>query len=292
MKKSWLSLVSIAVSEAVIMLPERVQLFLGDLIGVLWFDIFRIRRKIVLDNLRLCFPTWSEEERVRIGRRSVCNLGRSMIEFLRIPAATDEKYRKTFELKGAEHMQAALQKGRGAFLLSAHIGNGDWASVGLALNGIYLNTVTKEFKLKILNDFWFETRQRFGMTLIPDRKSSIMILKVLKKNGIVGFVMDQFLGPPIGTKIKFFGVETGAPMGLAFLAERSGAAVVPAYTYRDESGRHIIEIEPEIPFVQTGDKEQNIKVNTQAYCGKVEEWIRKHPDQWMWVHRRWKEFRE
>ncbi len=292
MKKSWLSRLNNGISLIVVHTPQSLQFFIGDVIGILWFDIFRIRRNIVLSNLRLCFPNWSEAERIRVGRQSVCHLGRTMIEFWRMPAATEAQYRDQFEVRGKENLDRALARGKGAFVLASHIGNGDWASVGLSFHKIFLNTVTKEFKWKALNDFWFATRQKFGMSLIPDRKSSLTILKVLKKNGLVGFVMDQFLGPPIGTKIKFFAVETGAPMGLALLAERSEAAVVPGLTYRADDGHFIIEFEPEIPFVQTGDKEQNIKVNTQIYCDKIEEWIRKHPAQWMWVHRRWKEFRE
>ncbi len=292
MKKSWLSRISLSFSYLIVHMPQAVQFAIGDIIGILWFDVIRVRRNIVLSNLRLAFPDWTEAERVRVGRASVCHLGRSFIEFWRLPMATAEQYSSQFIVSGVENIKIAQARGKGVFVLASHIGNGDWASMGLALNGVFLNTITKEFKWQALNNFWFETRQKFGMGLIPDRRSSLMILKILKKNGLVCFVIDQFLGPPIGVRTQFFGVETGAPMGLALLAERSGAAVVPALTYRDKEGRTVVEIEPEIPFVDTGDKDQNIKVNTQRYTDKIEEWVRRHPAQWMWVHRRWKEFRE
>jgi Kdo2-lipid IVA lauroyltransferase/acyltransferase len=292
MKKSWLSQISFLVSMVVVRLPLKLQYFIGDAIGVFWFDILRVRRRVALENLRLCFPDLGEEQRVHIARSSLKHLGRTFLEFWRLPAATPDRYKDEFVLKGEEHLRRALTRNHGAFILSSHIGSGDWASTGLALRGIYLNVITKEFKNKTLNQFWFETRQRFGMGLIPDRRSSLHILKILKRNGLVGFVLDQFLGPPIGVRTKFFGKETGTPMGLALLAERSGAAVVPGLTYRGDDGRTYLEFEPEIPFVETGNKDENIRVNTQLYCDKIEEWVRKHPEQWMWVHRRWKEFRE
>ena len=209
------------------------------------------------------------------------------------PATAElDDYADHFDVKGIENLQNAVKGGKGAFLLISHIGNGDWATVAFALNGMRLSSITKEFKWRALNDFWFRTRQRFGLDLIPDRKSSLTILKKLKKNEIVGFMLDQFLGPPIGIKTKFFGRETGTPMGLAILVERSRAPVIPALTYRLPNGRTAVAFEAEIPYVDTGDKDRNIQVNTQRYCDKIEEWVREHPEQWMWVHRRWKEFRQ
>jgi KDO2-lipid IV(A) lauroyltransferase len=291
MKKSWALNLSQSLSKIVGKLPLSLQFLIGDAIGILWFDILRIRRSVVLANLQLAFPDWTEGQRIKVGRRSLCHLGRSFVEFCRIPGVDQIKDKSQFEIRGVEHLRKAEEKGRGVFLLASHVGNGDWASIGLALNGILINTITKEFKLKALNQFWFETRQRFGMGLIPDRKSSLMILKLLKQNKIVVFVMDQFLGPPIGTKTHFFGVETGAPMGLALLAERSGASVVPVLTHREPNGITIVEFEPEIPFVDLQEKDQNITVNTQKYSDKIEQWVRRFPEQWMWVHRRWKVFR-
>ncbi len=278
-------------SQVVNRLPMSVQMAIGDFLGIIWFDIFRIRRGVALENLRNCFPDWSEKKRVTTARKSICHLGRAFVEFLRLPAAELEDYADHFEVQGLDNIRNAQKQGKGAFLLVSHIGNGDWATVAFALNGIRLSSITKEFKWRALNDFWFQIRRRFGLDLIPDRKSSLTILKKLKQNEIIGFVLDQFLGPPIGIKTKFFGRETGTPMGLAVLVERSRAPVIPALTYRLADGRTAVVFEPEIPFVDTGDKERNIQVNTQRYCDKIEEWVRKHPEQWMWVHRRWKEFR-
>lgn len=275
----------------IIRLPQSVQFFLGDLIGILWFDVFRIRRKVALENIKRCFPDWSDEHAVQVARRSLCNLGRSFIEFLRIPDVDPEKWRSHFQLHGVENYEKAFAKAKGVCILSAHIGNGDWGTLGLVLNNYHIYIISKEFKLKLLNDFWFATRRSLGTEFISDRGSSLTILKLLKKNKAIVFVLDQFLGPPIGIKTTFFGHETGTGMGLALLAERSNAPVVPVYTYRDERGGTHIVFEPEIPFVELANKEDTIKNMTQIYCNKIEEWVRAYPEQWLWVHRRWKKYK-
>lgn len=278
-------------SHFIAALPIAIQLRIGDFIGWLWFDVLRIRRQVAMQNLKLCFPQWSDEERIRVARLSVQNLGRSFVEFLRIPSIAQDSSNFQFHIHGDEHFRGALAKGRGVFLLTAHIGNGDWATVGLALKGYRLHIISKEMKWRWLNRFWFNTRQSLGTEFISDRGSSIQILKTLKKNQPVVFMLDQFLGPPIGIKTTFFGRETGTAMGLALLAGRAEAPVVPVYTFRGENGDTHICFEPEIPFVEAGNKEDTIRNMTQLYCDKIEVWVRKHPEQWMWVHRRWKKYK-
>lgn len=295
MKKSSISFIEI-LSFILVYVPIRLQFFLGDMIGILWFDVLRIRRSVALNNLKLCFSEWTEKERIRVARSSVCHIGRTFIEFMRIPAIVRSDdlqvaWRTKFKLYGEENLQAALAKGHGVFLLSAHVGNGDWATVGLALHNYSVHVISKEIKLRWLNQFWFETRKSLGTSFIPDRKSSLSILRRLKDNAVVVFMLDQFLGPPIGIKTYFFGHETGTAAGLALLAGRSKAAVVPAYSHRTSDGVTHIIFEREIPFVELENKDETLSKMTQLYCDQIETWVRKHPEQWMWVHRRWKQYK-
>jgi len=278
------------ISWCVCALPLSAQFLLGDFIGILWFDILRIRRNTAIANLAIAFPDMPLDQRRRLARKSVCHIGRTFIEFWRTPAMNPEDWLSQFDIVGRENLNLALSRGHGAFLLTAHIGNGDWATVGLALNGFKLHIISKEIKWQPLNDFWFKQRRRWGTEFLADRQSSLTILKLLKKNEIVVYMLDQFLGPPIGIETHFFGRPTGTPMGLALLAGRAKAAVVPTYTYRLPDGRTRVVFEPEIPFVESGDKEQTIKDMTQKYCDTIEGWVRTYPEQWMWVHRRWKKF--
>lgn len=271
-------------------LPLRVQMAVGRFLGWLWFDVLRIRRRVALDNLKIAFPDATEGERIRIARKSCENLGIGFVEFARFPFV-QESDKDRFDIEGVEHLRAAEAKGKGVFLLTLHLGNGDWGIVGLALHGIFIHVVTKKFKMKFLNDVWFGMRSRFGTKLIDDRNSSYAILKALRKNGIVAFVLDQFMGPPIGVRTQFFGRETGTAMGLTILTKRSGAAVVPCYTLRKANGRTLVRFEAEIPFEEFENDEETVQKMTQRYTDKIESCVRRYPEQWMWVHRRWKRFK-
>jgi KDO2-lipid IV(A) lauroyltransferase len=149
--------------------------------------------------------------------------------------------------------------------------------------------VSKFFKLKWLNDMWFGMRERLGTRFIPPRDSSYQLLRGLKSGNAVVIPLDQFTGPPIGVRTTFFGKETGTAAGLAVMAERSGAPVLAVYTYRDAKGRHVLRFVKEMPVAKGRDPESVQRV-TQAFNDELEKFIKLHPDQWMWIHRRWKSF--
>lgn len=280
-----------AISYVLILMPRRVRYAIGDVLGWLWFDLFRIRRDIVLANLDRAFPEWSYSKKVRVGRHSLQNLGRDLMEYCELPFYTREKAEKNFEIEGIEHLERARAQGRGVCLLTLHLGNGDLAIGALSLIGIPMYLISKEFKLKWLNNLWFGMRARLGTKFIPPRNSSYAVLKALKKQGVVVFVLDQFTGPPIGVKTRFFGHETGTGLGLATIAQRSNCPVIPVYTFRMESGKHLIRFEPEIPLSQDSDNDQALKSTTQAYNDRLEDYVKKCPEQWMWIHKRWKIFK-
>jgi KDO2-lipid IV(A) lauroyltransferase len=275
----------------IIIMPYRIQLWFGDLLGYLWFDVIRLRRNVALNNLKMAFPEKSKADHIRIARASCCNSGRTFIEILRMPFLNWFDYTNDFEIIGREHLDQALKANRGVCLLSLHLSNGDWGIAGFALHKIPLSVITKEFKIKIFNDFWFRIREVVGTQFIKDRASSIQILKTLKKNGIIVFVLDQFMGPPIGVKTTFFGHETGTAMGLAVIVNRSRSPVLLSYCVRLPSGKTQIIIEPEIPFVESSNSEETIQKMTQTYNDHIEKVVSKYPELWMWVHRRWKVYK-
>lgn len=274
-------------------LPWRVRDAFAVTIGILWFDVFRIRRQVAIDNLAIAFPEMSLADRTRLARASLGHMGRTLMEFTLFPFLQKHDIPRLFEIENLEIFERALKDGKGALLLSLHIGNGDFATAAMSRLGYQMSLISKEFKARWLNDLWFGMRQKHGTQFISPEKSSFEILRALKRNRGVLFVLDQFMGPPIGVRTRFFGKETGTAAGLALLASRTGAPVIPSYTYRLGNGKQIIRFEDPI-VVQLDDrlKDQNITVMTQAYTDKLEEIIRRHPEQWMWIHRRWKEFRE
>lgn len=269
-------------------LPQCVRSRIGDIIGILWFDILRIRRRVAIENVKIAFPEKTEAEQTRIARWSLRHMGRSIIEYSLFPFFSKEKVAKHFDIQGLENLEAAYAKGKGVLFLGLHLGNGDFGIAAVSRLGWPVSLISKIFKARWLNDLWFGMRAKHGTEFISPEKSSFQILRALKAKRVIFFVLDQFMGPPIGCRTKFFGRETGTAMGLAIMAERSGAPVVPSYTYRKEDGRHVIVFEPEIPWQDAST--ENITTMTQIYTDKIEQIIRKHPEQWMWIHRRWKNF--
>ncbi len=273
-------------------LPRPARNFLGDALAFFWFDVLRIRRRIAVDNVTIAFPDKSLPERTAIARASLRNLGRTLMEYSLFPYLKAERVNDRFAIHGEEHLKTALNLGKGAMLATLHLGNGDLAIAGLSLRGYKVSLISKEFKTRWLNDLWFGMRMRLGTKFIAPEKSSFDILRALKRNEIVIFVIDQWMGPPVGVRTQFFGKTTGTAMGLAIMQGRTQSPVIPCYTWRRDDGRHEMVFLPAVPYQDVGDKEKNIAVMTQIYTDRVEDAIRLHPGQWMWIHRRWKEFRD
>lgn len=270
-------------------LPISVQFFMGDFIGILWFDILRIRRSVALENLKLAFPDKDRSQLIKIARKSVCNLGRGFVEFCHFPFIKDNrKYLNKFIIEGREHLEEALKKNCGVCLLTLHLGNGDFATAGLAIHGIRFHLISKEFKLKWLNHLWFSMRSDLGTQFIAPRNSAYSILKALKKNEVVVFVQDQFMGPPIGIQTTFFGHTTGTALGLSVMASRYNSPIVPVYNYRRYDGKIVIIFKSEMVLEEQNEGDEKLKYITQKCNDQLQEFVEEHPEQWMWVHRRWK----
>lgn len=276
----------------ILCIPRKVHIFFGWLVGVFWFDILRIRRKVVLENLRLAFPDWTEKKIVETGRQAMVVLGQNIVDVTLLPFVNQRWMKKNIEVIGYEHVEEALRKNKGILFLGQHMGSGDLSVAFLNYLGLRVNLISKEFRSAWLNRFWFSVRGRHGTKFIPVRRSSFDILRALKKKEAVIFVNDQYMGPPLGVRTQFFGHETGTAIGLTLIAGRTKSPVVPTYTYIKEDGKSVIVFESEIPWQDQGHRDQSISYMTQVYTDKVEEIIRQHPGQWLWVHRRWKEFKD
>lgn len=270
--------------------PRFIRRLLGVILGTLWFDVFRIRRRLVIENIERAFPNIAHAKAISLGRRSLYNLGQNFVEYSFLPFLNQKNVHRRLIFENPENLRKALDRKKGVILITLHMGNGDLAVAGLSLLGYPMVLVSKLFKLKWLNDLWFGMREKLGTEFIPPRDSSFQLLKKLKAGKVVVIPLDQFTGPPIGVKTTFFGVETGTAAGPALMALRSGAAVVPAYTFRNLQGRHEIHMLPEIDMESFKQAEDPSLAATQYFNHILEDLVRKHPDQWMWIHRRWKRF--
>lgn len=242
----------------------------------------------MLRNVTFAFPELSKSERYKIVREGLYTFCRSMIDFCTLPS-TDFKNCKVV---GLENYLKAQAQGKGVLGLSLHLGSGDYGTGFLASQKINLSVISKSFKAKFLNEFWFGVRQRMGTKFIPAHSSetAFQILKDLKSKRVVVFVNDQFMGKPYGIETTFFGKKTGTAYGLALFALKTGAPVIPIYTYRNIDGEVIVEFGSEVEFETTGERDHLVQVNTQKINDCLEKIIRQHPTSWMWLHRRWKKW--
>lgn len=267
----------------------------GAWVGFLWFDVLGFRKKIVLNNLDIAFPEWPAEKKYQIGRESVYQLGYNFAEFFFIPSVTPEWIAKNVVFEGWENIEKARALGKGMFFLSLHLGNGDLASNAIAQKGQEIFIITKRFKTKWFDDLWFSVRGAKGVQYIDAHgpNNAFEILKALKKNAALVFVLDQYMGKPYGIATKFFGKNTGTAYGLALFAQKTRAPVLPIYTFEGNDKKLHVVVEPAMDTARwvSDDKDQTILNLTQSFNDKLEEIVRKHPEQWMWVHRRWKDFK-
>lgn len=269
---------------------------LYTLLGIFWYDILKFRRKIVLNNLQIAFPELTEKEKNKLGRKSVYTMLANTADLFAIPFINNKWIEKYVVYHGTENMQKALAKNKGVYVLSLHMGNGDLAATLIQMQGFNLFLITKFFKNKLFNEIWFAIRGAKGVNYIEPHgeKTPFQILKALKGNSLVAFVLDQFMGKPFGIETSFFGRKTGTAQGLALFYLKTKSPVVPVYCYEGEDNKVHLVYEPELelsPYL-ADDKEQSILNLTQYFCDVTESIVRKHPDQWMWVHRRWKNFND
>ncbi|MCA1808876.1 MAG: lysophospholipid acyltransferase family protein [Kiritimatiellia bacterium] len=267
-------------------MPRARALRLGAGLGRLLGSILRVRRGEVICTIARCFPEKPPDEVARIADGMYRNFGLLLVEIFRF-GADREQVRDLVELRGAEHLREALKAGRGALILSAHVGNFEMMCTVAPLFDVPLTVITKTIKPAALNAHWESTRHTMGVRTLPARGSYRACRQVLKNNEFLGFVLDQNMKRQHGIFVDFFGRPACTSPGLAFLSARAGAPVVPAFIVRRGDGRHVVQVQPALP-PPPDCSAASIHAATQAYTGIIEAVIRKHPEQWTWLHRRWR----
>jgi len=269
-------------------IPRPVGIGLGKVIGRLLFTFDKKHRRIATDNVSRAFGRLPQSTAVyTIVRQVFNNLGTMLFEIAWAGGLAPELYAKYFSISGAEHYSRAMKKGKGALLLTAHMGNWELFSIIAHMAGIQANVVYRPLDNQALDDVVKQIRCRFGAELIPTKRAIFKMVKALKKQECVAMLMDQNVDWYNGVYVDFFGRRACTNKGLAMIALRTGAPVVPVFMLRTDGG-YRAEVCPEIPLIRTGDKQKDIELNTEQYNQAIEAIIRKYPDQWFWVHQRWK----
>ncbi len=269
-------------------LPPRPARVLGAGLGQLAYGLLGRRRRVVLANLTRAFGATLDARRRRaVARAHFRHLGVTTVECCRLffgpPGAMLERVR----VDGAEHIKAALAEGRGAFYLTAHFGNWELLAAAHALTGFALSVVIRPLDNPYLESLLAEGRRRHGLGLISKRAAVRGVRAALARGECVGILLDQNAGRH-GVFVPFFGHLASTSRSLAVLALKTRAPVVPAFIRRLPSGEHQVTLEPAIPLSVTGQLERDVEVNTARFTETIERQVLTQPDQWFWVHRRWK----
>ena len=246
-------------------------------------------RRTGLRNLELAFPNISLEERERILRALFRSMGRLLAEVPKFPTWTRRNAERLAQYDGLENYLAAADRGRGVFLLTGHIGGWEVGSFFHSLMGHTMHIVVRDLDNPYLDRYIRRLRCLHGNETHDKDTFARGLLAAMKKGETVGVLMDTNMTPPQGVFVNFFGIPACTASGVARVAQHTGAAVVPAYTVWDEKlRRYRVCFEPALPTVNTGDAEADAVTNTQTYTTALENIIRRYPEQWLWVHRRWK----
>jgi Kdo2-lipid IVA lauroyltransferase/acyltransferase len=240
-------------------------------------------------NLRLAFPEWTDGRRRSTLKKMTRNLGWMAAEFARMPSYTKENIESVVILDGHENFLAGHSRGKGVLYLTGHIGAWELSSFAHALYGFPLHYMARPLDNKPLDAMVNEYRGLSGNKPIFKNESARVMLRILKEAGTVGILADQNTMPGEGVFVDFFGTPACTTTGIARVALHTDAAVVPGYAYWDENLRkYRLRFEPPVELVRTGDAERDIAENTQRFAKVIEEIVRKYPEQWVWIHARWK----
>jgi len=270
-------------------IPPATAVRLGRRLGALAFYLDGRHRWVCLRNLETAFPCLRPAERWDLAKRCFENVGSTFLELPGLGAMDPEDILGRLRYPGWEHALEALKQGKGLLFLTAHLGN--WEI--MALSQGYrkpppLAVVARPLDNVYLDRWVNRIRTRSGNRIIRKRGALRPILRALREGHAVGMLMDQRVLGSDGVWVDFFSHPAGSSAAIAYLAVRTGTPILPVYAVRNPSGdTHTVHTEPEVPVSRTGRTDVDVLETTRRCQQKLEEIIRRHPDQWFWMHRRW-----
>jgi KDO2-lipid IV(A) lauroyltransferase len=270
-------------------MPRRANWKIAEILGRLWFLVDSKHRHIAMGNLE---RAWGDEldarEREIICRKNLQHLARVVLEMPYLRKLTSVNIDDFVTFAGLEHFHAALAKGRGLLILVSHFGNWEMMALAFSLRYRPVHLVARPLDNSVLDRLINGIRSRGGNRIIVKKGSVSAILRLLRGGEPVALLMDQNVDWYDGVFVPFFRDIACTNKALTVLALRTDAPVLPAYNVRQPDGRYRVVFEPEIPVVRTGDTTRDTEENTARFNLVIESYIRRYPEQWFWVHQRWK----
>lgn len=280
-------------------LPRKSAIGLGVLIASAAYPFLGGLRRAGTRSLEIAYPEKTPEERERILRKSFQNLGRILGEVSQFPRATPEKLARMIELefeseeaRNSEEYkfyEAERAKGRGVILVGPHLGNWEIGVFAYSAFREPLQYLARPLDNPLIEEMTVNLRTRFGNRPINKTNSVGKAIEILRSGGVLGVLPDVNAHPKEGVFVPFFGVEACTASGVAMLALRTDAMIVPMCCVWDEkTGRYRAMYGKMIDPVRTGDRHRDVVETTALYTFEMEKFIRAYPEQWLWIHKRWK----
>ncbi len=276
----------IVVSGAV---PRKLWLSLFGFLGGIGYYAATYSRKVAINNLTLAYGHEKSEQEIRaLAKRVFVMIGKNGADIIRSYRITSrDTYERLRVITGVEHLERAYAKGKGVIFLTAHLGAFELCATEMAVRGYKPLIIGTAMKDERLTELLWRQRSKLGASAIERGKETVRLIKTLKSGGTVAILIDQ------DTRVKsvfvdFFGKPCSTPIGAAVLALKTGAAVVPVFLHLRGDGMQEVTCYPEVELEQTGNEEQDVLANTQKFTGIIESEVRKYPEQWLWIHERWK----
>ena len=272
------------------MLPMTLALKAGELLGFVFYVLWGSRRKIAIDNVEKAVEAGGlkiDASPAQVVRKSFMNLGRSLAEIIKIYFGLGRRLIDSIEVVGFDNYLKAKERGKGILFITGHCGNWELTALGFGARVAPLAVIARAQNNPYLNRLVEKTRARYGNRIIYKQGALMAILSVLRNNGMVGVLMDQAVLPEEGYIIDFLGRGAWTMKIPAIIARKRGAAVLPAFIHR-EGNRYIGTLYPEVPLSQEKDEEKALIEDTKKFSSYIENYIREHPAEWLWIHRRWK----
>jgi Kdo2-lipid IVA lauroyltransferase/acyltransferase len=268
--------------------PQEWAKSMAMALGRAWYLLDQRHRKVALDNLTRAYVQEKNPFEIKAMAGAVFqNMARIPFEISWTLRRDTAEFIRHCRVNGLGHLRQAHDQGKGVLVLTLHIGNWELLPMSFIAQGFKASMVYRPLDFGPADTFFLQYRGRFGGNPIPKKRSMRKLLKALKHQNCVGVLLDQNSGLKSGVFADFFGYPACTSKGLALLALKTRAPVIPAFLVRRELFFEVF-IGPEIPLIQTGEKKEDIRLNTRQYNKVLENIVRNHPEQWLWMHRRWK----
>ena len=270
------------------LLPRRAALAFGRALGRTWGRLDRRHLRIAEDNLAHAFPDWDAGRRRAVALGVYGHFGRVLLDILWLARRDRDVILGQVDVSGAEHVEAARAAGRGALLVTAHIGN--WELHGMAHGWLFgpIGVVARPLDNPALDARLCDVRRRPGNSVIYKKRALPQVLRLLRENRGVAILIDQNVQEGDGVFVDFFGRRAATTTVAAALAVKTGCALIPTHTELRDDGRYSLVYEPPLALPSSGDRAADVQLLTQRLTAAIEGWVRGTPEQWLWLHRRWK----